>query len=143
MKLLIKKLHESAIVPKYATKGSVGFDLHALFDYVAEKNKMIQVKTGIAVSIPDGFEINARARSGLSLKYPNYLVITGGGTIDSDYRGEITIPIINRTDNIWRIKKGDRLIQCIVAPINQVEMEVVEELPETDRGIGGFGHTGR
>jgi len=142
MKLLIKRLHEDAIIPEYATKGSVAFDLHSLENYVVIGSQIVRVRTGIAVAIPEGYEINARARSGLSLKYPNYLVITGGGTIDNDYRGEITIPVINRTKNRWEIKKGDRLIQCIVAPIKQVEMEEVNELPETERGTGGWGHTG-
>jgi dUTP pyrophosphatase len=148
MKLLIKKLHEDAIIPKYMTKSAVAFDVCALKDYDIYNNKhfpssFVKVRTGIAVAIPEGYEINVRARSGLSLEHPNYLAISGGGTIDSDYRGEIIVPVVNNRSITWKIKKGDRIAQCIVAPISQCDIEVVNELPETERGEGGFGHTGR
>lgn len=142
MKLLIKKLIPSAIVPKYMTKGAVAFDVCAI-DYYNIVNTVTMVKTGLAVAIPEGYEINVRARSGLSLKYPNYFAISGGGTIDSDYRGEIIIPMINHTDKKWEISYGDRIAQCIVAPVEVCDLIVVDELPETERGTGGFGHTGR
>jgi len=100
------------------------------------------IHTGLAVAIPEGYEINVRARSGLSLKYPNYIAISGGGTIDSDYRGEIIVPVVNHTADVWLIKRGDRIAQCIVSPIKQCELTLMDELPETERGEGGFGSTG-
>lgn len=142
--LLIKKLREDAIVPKYMTEGSVAFDICSIDNYIVYHN-LIMVHTGIAVAIPNGFEINVRARSGLSLEHPNYLAISGGGTIDSDYRGEIIVPVVNNAyrKSGWEIKKGDRIAQCIVAPVEICEIKVVDNLPETKRGLGGFGHTGR
>ena len=143
MKLLIKKLSEDVIVPKYMTKGAVAFDVCSIQDYTVVAKRVVMVHTGIAVAIPEGYEINVRARSGLSLKYPNYFAISGGGTIDSDYRGEIIIPVINNSDQaFWEIKKGDRIAQCIVAPVKVCDLVLVDELPETERGAGGFGHTG-
>lgn len=140
--LLIKRLYEDAIIPQYMTEGSVAFDVCALNDYVIF-NHVVMVQTGLAVAIPNGYEINVRARSGMSLKYPNYIAISGGGTIDSDYRGEIMVPMINNTGRRWEIKKGDRVAQCIVSPVNICIIKEVEELPKTERGTGGFGHTGR
>jgi dUTP pyrophosphatase len=138
--LLVKKLHKDAVIPKYMTNGSVGFDFSAIEDYVIY-NEVVKVRTGLAFEIPNGYEMNIRARSGLSLKYPNYFVISGGGTIDSDYRLEVLIPVINTTKKRWEIKKGDRIAQGIISPIIKVEFVLVNELSETDRK-GGFGHTG-
>lgn len=143
-KLLIKRLREDAIVPKYMTKGAVAFDVCAIENYMVYK-KLVMVHTGISVAIPEGYEINVRARSGLSLQYPNYLAISGGGTIDSDYRGEIIVPVVNnafRSDG-WEIKKGDRIAQCIVSKVEVCDIIDTDFLPETERGKGGFGHTGR
>lgn len=143
-KLLIKKLHEDAIIPQYATQGSVAFDICALQDYVVIKGTgVVKVKTGLAVAIPEGYEMNVRARSGLSIKYPNYIAITGGGTVDYDYRGEIMVPVINRSKERWEIQKGDRIAQCLINKVEYVLIEEVDELDETERGTGGFGHTGR
>lgn len=143
-KLLIKKVHKDAVIPQYMTSGSVAFDICAIEDYTIY-NALVMVRTGIAVCIPDGYEINVRARSGLSLKHPNYIAISGGGTIDTDYRGEIIVPIVNNghRKQPWEIKKGDRIAQCVVSPIAQYDIEVVDDLPETERGEGGYGHTGR
>ncbi len=141
MKLKIKKLDERAIIPEYMTKGAVAFDICSI-DYYTVYRTVVKIHTGIAVALPEGYEINVRARSGLSLMYPNYLVIAGGGTIDSDYRGEIVCPVINTMYSKWEIVPGDRIAQCIVAPIQKCELEVVDKLPVTKRGAGGFGHTG-
>jgi len=144
-KLLIKKLHEDAVIPKYATEGSVAFDICALEDNILIYGMGVRlIRTGLAVSIPEGYEMNVRARSGLSIKYPNYIAITGGGTIDSDYRGEIKVPIvINNSKSRWDIKKGDRIAQCLIKKVEYVLMEEVDELDETKRGTGGFGSTGK
>lgn len=152
MLMEIKKLKEDAIEPFYKTEGSVAFDVSAIEEYTIEpdctRSKFLispvtMVHTGLAIDIPDGYEVNVRARSGLSLKYPNYIAISGGGTIDSDYRGEIIIPIINNTNRVWVIERGDRIAQCVVSPILRVEFMFVDELSKTERGSGGFGHTGR
>jgi dUTP pyrophosphatase len=147
MKLKTKKLMCNAIIPKYMTEGSVGFDVSAIEDMEIPPRKLSKeifaIHTGLAFEVPVGYEMNVRARSGLSLKYPNYIVMTGGGTIDSDYRGEVVVFVVNRTDCIWSIKRGDRIAQCIVAPVKQCEIEVVDKLSDTDRGSGGFGSTGK
>lgn len=144
----IKKLHEDAVVPEYMTKGSVGFDVSAIEDYIVG-NYVVMVRTGLAFQIPEGYEMNVRARSGLSLHYPNYVVITGGGTVDFDYRGELFIPVMNiKADDqlwgnqLWEIKKGDRIAQCIIKKVEQISFEVVDELDETERSSGGYGSTG-
>lgn len=142
--LLIKKLiDDDIIIPKYMTDGAVAFDICAIEDYIIY-NIVVKVHTGIAVAIPEGYEINIRARSGLSIAHPNYIA-NGSGTIDSDYRGEIIVLVVNNghRKQPWEIKKGDRIAQCIVTPIERCNIKLVDELPETKRGTGGFGHTGR
>lgn len=142
IKLKIKKLHEDAIIPKYATRGSVAFDICSLEDYLIMNGLGVYlVKTGLAFAIPEGYEMTIRARSGLSVEHPNY-VANGIGTIDYDYRGEIMIPVINNTPVAWEIKKGDRIAQCIVSAVEICELELVDDLSKTERGAGGFGHTG-
>lgn len=143
MILKIKKLHEDAVIPKYATKGSVAFDVCALEDtLIISGMPVVLVKTGLAFNIPDGYEIQVRQRSGLSVKYPNYLA-NCIGTIDSDYRGELRIPTAITNKSRWSIKKGDRIAQCLLKKAEIPELVEVEELDETERGSGGFGHTGR
>ena len=147
MKLKIKKLHKDAIIPKYMTKDASCFDVSAYKDVVIHPYKttgnIYSVSTGLVFEIPKGYEINVRARSGLSLKYPNYIVMTGGGSIDSDYRGPVNICIINHTNKYWVIKKGDRIAQCKINKAEQCEFEEVEELSKTERGECGFGSTGK
>lgn len=143
MILKVKKLDESAIIPKYATRGSVAFDVCALEDHlIISGMPVVLIRTGLAFAIPDGFEMQVRQRSGLSLQYPNYLA-NCVGTIDSDYRGELKIPISIHNKTRWAIQKGDKIAQCIISSVAKMRMDVVEELDETERGSGGFGHTGR
>lgn len=146
MKVKVKKLDKDAIIPKYMSDGAVGFDFHALENITIYPYKTIKgiykVETGLAFEIPKGYEMNVRARSGLSLKYPNYIAMTGGGTVDSDYRGPINIFIVNHTDNKMHIAKGDRIAQGIISSVKQCVFEEVEELSDTKRGSGGFGSTG-
>jgi dUTP pyrophosphatase len=142
MILKIKKLLDDAIVPKYETDGAVAFDLCSIEDRTIYFNQMKMVHTGLAVQIPEGYEMTVRQRSGMSLKYHNYIVISIG-TIDQDYRGEIMVPIINRmSKEVMRIKKGDRIAQAVISPIIRCEIKLVDELDSTDRGSGGFGSTG-
>ncbi len=144
VKLLIKKLQKNIILPEYKTDGSSGMDLMA---NVEQTVKMLPgekkiISTGIMVAIPEQYEIQIRPRSGLAAKN-GISVLNTPGTIDSDYRGEIKIILINLGKDIFEIKKNDRIAQMIVCPIIKVELEEVESLPETVRGKGGFGSTGK
>ena len=141
MKIKIKKLHEDALVPKYMTEDAVGFDVSALESYSVGYD-VVMVRTGLAFQVPKGYEMNVRARSGLSIKHPNYLVITGGGTVDPDYRGELFVPVINRSEVPWNIRKGDRIAQCIIKKVEHCWFDLVNELDDTERGSGGYGSTG-
>ena len=143
MKLLVKKLHINAKIPKYIYKGDVGFDFTSIQPHSISPGQMEMVKTGIAVKIPYGYEMTVRQRSGLSRMFPNYIAI-GIGTIDGGYIGEIMIPIINnrRDSKHFIIRTGDRIAQGVVSPILIPEIEEVEELLPTERGSMGFGSTG-
>ena len=142
VKLLIKKLQKNIILPEYKTDGSSGMDLMA---NVEQTVKMLPgekkiISTGIMIAIPEQYEIQIRPRSGLAAKN-GISVLNTPGTIDSDYRGEIKIILINLGKDIFEIKKNDRIAQMIVCPIIKVKLEEVENLPETVRGKGGFGST--
>ena len=142
VKLLIKKLQKNIILPEYKTDGSSGMDLMANVEQtikILPGEKKI-ISTGIMVAIPKEYEIQIRPRSGLAAKN-GISVLNTPGTIDSDYRGEIKVILINLGKNIFEIKKNDRIAQMIVCPIIKVELEEVESLPETVRGKGGFGST--
>ena len=140
--MLIKKLQKNIILPEYKTDGSSGMDLMANVEQtvkISPGEKKI-ISTGIMIAIPEQYEIQIRPRSGLAAKN-GISVLNTPGTIDSDYRGEIKIILINLGKNIFKIKKNDRIAQMIVCPIIKVELEEVESLPETVRGEGGFGST--
>ena len=142
VKLLIKKLQKNIILPEYKTDGSSGMDLMANVEQTVKilpgEKKIIS--TGIMVAIPEQYEIQIRPRSGLAAKN-GISVLNTPGTIDSDYRGEIKVILINLGKDIFEIKKNDRIAQMIVCPIIKVELEEVESLPKTVRGKGGFGST--
>ena len=143
-KLYIKKLHKDAKIPKYVYKGDVGFDLSSIEDCLIHCGGYKMVRTGLAIKLEYGYEMTVRQRSGLSIIYPNYIAI-GVGTIDTSYRGEIKIPVINnRADGkSFVIKKGDRIAQGVVSPIVMPEIIEIEEFTdETYRGSNGFGSTG-
>jgi dUTP pyrophosphatase len=142
VKLLIKKLQKNIILPEYKTDGSSGMDLMANVEQtvkISPGEKKI-ISTGIMIAIPEQYEIQIRPRSGLAAKN-GISVLNTPGTIDSDYRGEIKIILINLGKDIFEIKKNDRIAQMIVCPIIKVKLEEVESLPETVRGKGGFGST--
>lgn len=134
---------EDIPLPAYETTGSSGMDLRAaVAETVALAPGEIRlIPTGIAVAIPNGFEGQVRPRSGLALKHGIGLV-NAPGTIDSDYRGEIGLILINWGARPFTIQRGDRVAQMVVNRIYQADIEVLEELHETDRGDGGFGHSG-
>ena len=142
VKLLIKKLQKNIILPEYKTDGSSGMDLMANVEQtvkISPGEKKI-ISTGIMVAIPEQYEIQIRPRSGLAAKN-GISVLNTPGTIDSDYRGEIKVILINLGKDIFEIKKNDRIAQMIACPIIKVKLEEVESLPETVRGKGGFGST--
>ena len=142
VKLLIKKLHKNIILPEYKTDGSSGMDLMANVEQTVKilpgEKKIIS--TGIMVAIPEQYEIQIRPRSGLAAKN-GISVLNTPGTIDSDYRGEIKVILINLGKDTFEINKNDRIAQMIICPIIKAELKEVESLPETIRGGGGFGST--
>jgi len=130
-------------LPTYETKGSAGVDLKAYVDAPITLKPMERalVPTGIHIEIPMGYEAQVRARSGLAIKHGISLV-NGIGTIDSDYRGEVKVILINLGDKEFVINNGDRIAQMVFIKHEQADFELVEELGNTERGEGGFGHTG-
>jgi dUTP pyrophosphatase len=143
--VLIKcKIQDGVTLPKYKTCGSAGADICAFIKepIVLKKGERFAVPTGLSFEIPDGFEIQIRPRSGLALNH-GVTCLNAPGTIDSDYRGEIKVVLINLGDKDFEINNGDRIAQMVVAPVVQCNFEVVKELSSTVRGEGGFGSTGR
>jgi len=143
-KALIKKLHPNVNIPEYKTSGSSGLDLEAFIenDLIIKPKETVLVPTGLSVAIEDHLEIQIRPRSGLAAKN-KITVLNTPGTIDSDYRGEIKIILINLGDNDFVIKNGDRIAQMVICPIIKAKFEIIDELPKTIRGEGGFGSTGK
>lgn len=139
----VKKLHPQAILPAYQTEFAAGMDLHAALNQTLslDPGERILVPTGIAMAIPPGFEGQVRPRSGLALK-KGLSMVNSPGTIDSDYRGEVGIILINHGQERILIEPGDRIAQLVIAPVQRVRLEWVEELDVTGRNGGGFGHTG-
>lgn len=142
MQIKFKKLCEEAVIPEYQTTGSAGMDIRTIEDYRLMPNERHIFKTGLAVAVEDGYEVQVRARSGLSAR-DGVTVINGVGTIDADYRGEIGVALINHNIMPVLINAGDRIAQLVVNKIEQPEIVVVNELGETIRGTGGFGSTGK
>jgi dUTP pyrophosphatase len=142
MKLKIKKLNTEAVIPAYQTKEAAGFDLHSIEDVVINPGERKLIGTGLAFEIEYGYEVQIRPRSGLAYKH-GITVLNTPGTIDSDYRGEIKVLLINLGSEPFEIKKGERIAQAVVAPVIQAEIIEVDELSDTQRGSGGFGSTGK
>ena len=143
VKVLIKKLNSKVQLPKYKTDGSSGMDL------AADVKENIEIKpgkseiipTGLALSIPKGYEAQIRPRSGLAAKN-KISVLNTPGTIDADYRGEIKVILINLGSEPFKIEKGLRIAQMVICPIVKAQLEEVDDLNKTERGDGGFGSTG-
>ena len=144
VKILIKKTNKEVITPKYKTDGSSGVDLSAFLDkkVVIKPNSSELIPTGLQVAIPEEFEIQIRPRSGLAAK-ESIGVLNSPGTIDSDYRGELKIILFNHSNKDFIINNGDRIAQMVLVPILKMEFEEVDSLPDTVRGQGGFGSTGK
>ena len=144
VKILIKKTNKEVTTPKYKTDGSSGVDLSAFLDkkVVIKPNSSELIPTGLQVAIPEELEIQIRPRSGLAAK-ESIGVLNSPGTIDSDYRGELKIILFNHGNKDFIINNGDRIAQMVLVPILKMEFEEVDSLPETIRGQGGFGSTGK
>lgn len=146
LKIFKESNRETIKLPQYQTPGSSGLDLVANLEQDTEQiiikpNKWEIIPTGITIELPDGFEAQIRPRSGLAYKY-GVTVLNSPGTIDSDYRGEIKIILINHGHEDFIVKNGDRIAQMIISKYEQVELEEIEFLTETSRNDGGFGSTG-
>jgi len=137
------KNSEGLPLPHYQTEHSAGVDLYAAVDgeTTIDAGKWKLIPTGIALAIPEGYEGQVRPRSGLALKH-GIGMLNGPGTIDADYRGEIGIILFNFSDVAFTVRRGDRIAQLVFAKLEKARFETVEQLSETARGTGGFGHTG-
>lgn len=136
-----KKLRDGALLPEYKTAGSSGFDIAAPGAFTVPAGTTVLLKTGLACAVPVGYEMQLRARSGIAYKTP-LIVKNGVGTIDSDYRGEIGILLHNLGNEDVEFAAGERIAQGVICPVVHVEIKEVDTLDETERGAGGFGHTG-
>jgi len=142
-KIQIKKLSKSVSIPKYETLGSSGMDIAAYIEkeIIINPGEKALVSTGFSISIPKGFEVQIRPRSGLAAK-KSITVLNTPGTIDADYKGEIKVILVNLGKEKFVIENGDRIAQMVVCPVVQADLEEVKELPDTNRGSAGFGSTG-
>ena len=139
---IVNRSHHA--LPQYATALSAGLDLRANLeeDITLQPMERRLVPTGLSIALPEGYEAQVRPRSGLALKHGITLLNTPG-TIDADYRGEIGVIMVNLSDTPFSIADGDRIAQLVIARYEQAEWEAVEALDSTERGDGGFGHTGK
>ena len=144
VKILIKKLNSKVKIPSYKTDGSSGMDLMAFIDkpvtILPQKSELIP--TGLSIAIPNNTEVQIRPRSGLAVKN-NISVLNTPGTVDSDYRGELKVILYNHGNKEFIVNNEDRIAQMVLTPIIKANFEEVENLPETIRGKGGFGSTGK
>ncbi|MFC2150753.1 dUTP diphosphatase [Calditrichota bacterium] len=131
-------------LPSYASQGAAAVDLYAAIDddLPIHVGQTLAVATGIAIAIPTGYEAQVRPRSGLALKH-SIGILNSPGTIDSDYRGEVKVILTNVGKETYIFKRGDRIAQLVLAKVEQIEWDETGELPDTERGEGGFGHSGR
>jgi dUTP pyrophosphatase len=140
----VKRLSKHAVMPQYHSEGAAGMDLHAAIDLpmAIEPGHIVRVPCGIAISLPPGYEAQVRPRSGIASKHgigmPN-----APGTVDSDYRGELEVPLINLGHSTFVVEPRMRIAQMIVAPVARCTVQEVDELDDTSRGAGGFGSTGQ
>ncbi len=128
-------------LPEYATRGSAGLDLRSAEDVVLEPGSFRAISTGLFLEIPPGFEGQIRPRSGLALRH-GVTVLNAPGTVDSDYRGEVKVLLVNLGKAPFEVRRGDRIAQLVISPCVQVDLAEVEELSSTGRSEGGFGSTG-
>ncbi|MEH0831394.1 dUTP diphosphatase [Anaplasma bovis] len=128
-------------LPSYATPQSSGLDLYSAVDVVLKAGSRAMVNTGIAIELPNAYEAQVRSRSGLAAKF-GVIVLNSPGTIDADYRGEIIVILANFGDKDYAVKRGDRIAQLVISPVERVTLKEVDTITDTSRGDGGFGSTG-
>lgn len=138
----IRKLHPDAVIPQYSHRGDAGFDLHVLEDMEIGPHAVSLVHTGLAIALPDGFELQIRLRSGIALNMP-IILPNAPATIDSGYRGELGIIVRNLSDAPVFIKKGERIAQGVLCRVYEAQFDLVARLPESERGCAGYGSSGR
>lgn len=141
MILKFKKLVPKAVLPLYITPEAAGMDIRSIANVNIDPGRWVKVPTGLAVEIPRGYELQVRSRSGLALKF-GITVLNAPGTIDSDYRGEISVVLFNNSKDTYSVYDGDRIAQLVLARADQAQIQEVEELGSTNRGNAGFGSTG-
>ena len=140
----MKIISKSGRVPRYETEGAAGFDISAYLDepLTLKPGDRMLVPTGLYFEVPQGYEAQVRARSGLAIRHGLGLV-NGIGTSDSDYRGEVRVPMINWGNEPYTINDGERIAQVVINRFERVDLELSDKLSDTERGEGGFGHTGK
>ena len=141
MTLRFKRVHPDAVLPSYAHPSDAGMDVRSVEDLTLAPGKRALVHTGLVMLLPPMYEAQVRPRSGLALMN-GVTVLNSPGTIDSGYRGEIGVILINLGETEFVVRKGDKVAQLVIAPVTQPEVVEVSEIDETDRGSGGFGSTG-
>ena len=141
MTISFKRISPDASLPSYARPGDAGMDLKSAEDAVVEPGARLLVHTGLAMALPEGYEAQVRPRSGLALKH-GITVLNTPGTIDEGYRGEVGVILFNTGDTAFKIAKGDRIAQMVIAPVTSARIVETDDLGSTERGAGGFGSTG-
>jgi len=141
VKIKIKKLSPEAIVPHYAHDGDAGMDVYSMLDLALKPGHRSAIPTGLSFEIPKGYEIQVRPKSGMAIK-SGITVLNTPGTVDSGYRGEVKVILINHSSQDYEIKKGEKIAQIVLAKYETAQIVEVEDLSETGRGDGGFGSTG-
>lgn len=142
VKLRIKRIHPDATMPFYAHAGDAGMDLRSVADLTIPAGGRSLVPTGLVFLLEEGWEVQVRPRSGLALK-EGVTVLNSPGTVDSGYRGEVGVILFNSSAEPFKVSKGDRVAQAVVAPVARAEVEEAFDVDSTERGGGGFGSTGR
>ena len=141
MTLKFKRIHPDAVLPAYAHPSDAGMDVRSVEDLAIAPGKRALVRTGLVMMLPPLYEAQVRPRSGLALKH-GITVLNTPGTIDSGYRGEVGVVLINLGQEEFKVAKGDKIAQLVLAPVTQPEVAEAFDVDETDRGEGGFGSTG-
>ncbi len=137
----IKRIHQDAIIPKYEHKGDAGVDVFSVHDLIINPRERAVVKTGLSLEIPNGYEIQIRPKSGLALK-DGITCLNTPGTVDSNYRGELGVILINHSSKPFLIQKGKKIAQLVLNKVENIQFKETKQLSKTSRGAGGFGSTG-
>ncbi len=141
MQLKVKKIHEDAKIPAYAHEGDSGMDLYSVEETILQPGETKLVKTGLQIAVPKGFEAQVRPKSGLAAKF-GVTVLNTPGTIDSGYRGEVMVILVNHGKEKYKVEKWKKIAQMVIAKVEEAKIEVVEDLDDTTRKDGGFCSTG-